>query len=149
MVATFLTRLFDEKKPRTLDDIMDLLLEQPEYRDARKNNSGPAIFLGSGSRRAGRVFVDMTGGTSGSKEIYASLTASGVSTIVGMHISEEHEKKAKENHLNVIIAGHISSDNLGLNLLLDAILPPEVTVAECSGFRRFTRAANPKRKKKT
>ena len=34
-----------------------------------------------------------------------------------MHISEEHRKEAEKSHLNVVVAGHISSDNLGLNLL--------------------------------
>ena len=63
----------------------------------------------------------MTGGTSGSKNIYEKLSQAGIGTIVGMHISEEHRKKAEENHVNVVIAGHISSDNLGLNLILDEL----------------------------
>jgi predicted ATPase len=38
-----------------------------------------------------------------------------------MHLSEDHYKHAKGEHINVVIAGHIASDNLGLNLLLDEI----------------------------
>ena len=38
-----------------------------------------------------------------------------------MHLSEEHFAKVKENNINVVIAGHISSDNLGVKLLLDNI----------------------------
>ena len=79
----------------------------------------------------------MTGGTEGSKDIFQSLTTSGVNTIVAMHLSEEHRKEAEKNHLNVIIAGHIASDNLGLNLLFDSILDDGIDVLECSGFKRY------------
>lgn len=140
MVVTFLQRLFDDKKPHDLGDLLDLLKAIPEYRDAIKIGAGPQIILGSKKRRAGKVFVDMTGGTEGSKEIFSSLASAGVNTIVGMHMSEEHRKEAEKNHLNVIIAGHISSDNLGLNLLLDETLSGSgVQVLECSGYKRTGR----------
>jgi putative NIF3 family GTP cyclohydrolase 1 type 2 len=140
MVASYLQKLFDDKKPYRLDDVLNLLLEIPEYKDARKYNAGPKLLLGSEKRKAGRIFVDMTGGTSGSKDIYKSLSLTGVNTIVGMHISEEHRKEAEQNHMNVIIAGHIASDTLGLNLLLDGTLAGEkINLLECSGFRRIAR----------
>lgn len=142
MVASYLQRLFEEKKPYTLDDVMDILREIPEYREASKHGAGPKVLIGSKSRKAGRVFVDMTGGTEGSKDIFESMSTSGINTIVAMHLSEEHRKEAEKNHINVIIAGHISSDNLGLNLLLDEIIRTsnqEFNILECSGFRRFSR----------
>ena len=140
MVAEYLQRLFDEKKPYLLSDILDILKVMPEYRNAAINGAGPKIVLGSGKRKAGKIFVDMTGGTEGAKDIFKTLTNSGVSTIVGMHISEEHRKEAEKAHMNVIVAGHISSDNLGLNLLIDEISKGnEIGIIECSGFRRFHR----------
>jgi putative NIF3 family GTP cyclohydrolase 1 type 2 len=140
MVASYLQKLFDEKKPFRLEDSIDLLLEIPEYRDAVKFNAGPKLLLGAEKRKTGKIFVDMTGGTSGSKEIYKSLSLSGVNTIVGMHMSDEHRKEAEQNHMNVIIAGHIASDTLGVNLLLDRTLAGEkIDVLECSGFRRIAR----------
>ena len=140
MVVTFLQKLFDEKKPDTLGELVDLLKDIPEYRNAAKNGAGPNILLGSKTRKAGRIFVDMTGGTEGSKDIFASLTSSGVNTIVAMHLSEEHRKEAEKNHLNVVIAGHIASDNLGVNLLLDEILKgSSINIMDCSGFRRNSR----------
>jgi hypothetical protein len=43
-------------------------------------------------------------------------------------------------NLNVVIAGHISSDNLGLNLLLDRIEKEEsLQIIGCSGFNRIKR----------
>lgn len=140
MVATYLQRLFDEKKPETLEDIIDLLMEIPEYKEAAKNDKGPKIMLGNKKRKSGKIFVDMTGGTGGSKDIYESLKTSGVNTVVGMHINEDHRKEAEKHHINVVIAGHISSDNLGMNLMLDEVLNgTQIQIVECSGFRRFTR----------
>ncbi|OGW68521.1 MAG: NGG1p interacting factor NIF3, partial [Nitrospirae bacterium RIFCSPHIGHO2_02_FULL_40_19] len=113
MVASYLQQVFDEKKPDTLEDITKILKEIPEYREAAKNNAGPKILLGSKDRRAGKIFVDMTGGTEGAKDIFENLVNSGVNTIVVMHLSEDHRKEAEKHHMNAVLAGHISSDNLG------------------------------------
>jgi putative NIF3 family GTP cyclohydrolase 1 type 2 len=140
MVASYLQNIFEKKAPDTLDDIIKIIKEIPEYREACRNNAGPKILLGSADRTAGKIFVDMTGGTEGAKEIFPSLVNSGVSTIVGMHLSEEHRKQAEKHHMNVVIAGHISSDNVGINLMLDEIQKKgSLGVIECSGFRRIMR----------
>ena len=140
MVATFLQSSFEEKKPYLLSDIIDFLRLLPEYREAAKNGSGPKILLGAESRKAGKIFVDMTGGTEGSKDIFQSLATTGVNTLVVMHLSEEHRKEAEKNHLNIVVAGHIASDNLGLNLLLDEVLKgSEIHILSCSGFQRVSR----------
>lgn len=140
MVATYLQRLFEEKKPYRISDVMEILKDIPEYRAASFNGAGPKILIGSKNRRAGKIFVDMTGGTEGSKEIFESLTAGGVNTIVAMHLGEEHRKEAEKNHLNVVIAGHIASDNVGLNLLLDELSRvSSLEIFECSGFKRVSR----------
>jgi putative NIF3 family GTP cyclohydrolase 1 type 2 len=139
-VVSYLQKLMDDKKPRTVGDVLDILLENPEYRHAQENNFGPKIISGSKRSKCGKIFVDMTGGTEGSKDIFQSLVNAKVSTLVCMHLSEEHFKKAKEQHLNVIIAGHISSDTFGLNLLLDELMKKEkFEVIPCSGFIRVER----------
>lgn len=140
MVATYLQKCINRKKPDTLNDILKILLDIPEYREAAQNNAGPKILIGSKERTAGRVFVDMTGGTEGAKDIFESIANSGINTIVAMHLSDEHRKKAEKHHLNVVIAGHISSDNLGINLMIDEIQKKgRLKVLPCSGFRRFSR----------
>ena len=145
MVATYLQKTFDEKKPYTIADVMDILKAIPEYREAARIGVGPKILIGSGTRKAGKIFVDMTGGTEGSKDIFESMAFSGINTIVAMHLSEEHRKEAEKNHLNVVIAGHISSDTIGMNLLLDELVRSAgapFTIYECSGFKRFSRLTN-------
>jgi len=57
-----------------------------------------------------------------------------------MHLSDEHRKKAEKHHLNVVIAGHISSDNVGINLMFDELQKKgKLKILPCSGFRRFNR----------
>jgi putative NIF3 family GTP cyclohydrolase 1 type 2 len=139
-VATYLQALFDKELPARLKDVVKLLKQIQEYQEAGRNNAGPRIMVGSDDQRTGRVFVDMTGGTSGSKATLEKLSQSGVGTIVGMHMSEDHRKEAEKHHIHVVIAGHISSDTLGLNLLLDAIEKHgPLNVVECSGFKRIRR----------
>ncbi|MFC1501276.1 NGG1p interacting factor NIF3 [Elusimicrobiota bacterium] len=140
-VATFLQNLFDKKKPKFLKDVIKILNDIPEYKEARKNSAGPFILVGSKENRAGKIFVDMTGGTEGAKESTENLAKAGVSTIIGMHMSESHYKDAEKHNIRVIIAGHISSDNLGINLLLDSAEKElgKFDVIECSGFRRIKR----------
>lgn len=140
-VARYLQKRMDEKKPKTLKQIVDLLLQEPEYRDAVVNKAGPKILIGKPQDKAGKVLVDMTGGTEGSKDIFGRLSQIGVQTYLGMHLSEDHFNKIKTEHLNVVIAGHMASDNLGMNLLLDKLEKKErFKVIECSGFRRVRRA---------
>ena len=58
----------------------------------------------SAARRArgpGRIVVDMTGGTEGPTDALDRLSQSGVGTLVGMHYSEEHKKRAEELKLNL------------------------------------------------
>jgi hypothetical protein len=140
MVVNHLQKEFDKKKPDTLDDVVKIIKKIPEYQEAGKNGTGPKILLGSKNRSAGKIFVDMTGGTEGAKDIFESLVNSGVNTIVGMHLSEEHRKEAEKRHINVVIAGHISSDNVGMNLILDSVQKKgKIKIIPCSGFRRFSR----------
>ncbi|MCM8800579.1 MAG: NGG1p interacting factor NIF3 [Candidatus Omnitrophica bacterium] len=140
--SSFIQHLLDKEKPKKLKDILEILYQIPEYKEAEKNNAGPRIILGNPNRTAGRIFVEMTGGTEGPKDSFENLSKVGVRTIVAMHLSEEHFKKVRDTNLNVVIAGHISSDTLGLNLLLDKIereSKEEFDIFACSGFRRFKR----------
>lgn len=137
-VATYLQERIDGVDPSYLSDVMDVLLSIPPYQDSRKIGAGPKIVTGSKENRCGKVFVDMTGGTGGPKNIFKNLAEAQIGTIVGMHIGEEHLKKAKENHINVIIAGHMASDTIGMNLLLDKALGGEkTTIIASSGFRKY------------
>jgi len=138
-VHHFLTELFNKEKPKYLKDIFDLLLTIPEYKEAKKMGFGPKIFSGDLKSKAGKIIVDMTGGTEGAKELMKKFSDSGIGTVVGMHFSEEHKKEAEENYINLVVAGHMSSDSLGMNLLLDEVEKKGVKVESFSGLIRIKR----------
>lgn len=142
-VASFLSGLFAKERPKKVQDIVDILMGLPEYKIADNSlNNGPKIILGNPGRSTGKILMEMTGGTEGNKDVYDKLYKSGIRTLVSMHLSEEHFKKVKDANLNVVIAGHISSDTLGLNLLLDRIEKQgkqTFQVIDCSGFTRIKR----------
>jgi len=139
-VSVYLNELIKKKKPKTVQDVIDLLENEPEYSRAIPNGAGPQITLGKASNKCGKVIVEMTGGTGGSKKIYPELVKAGVKTIIAMHMSEDHFKKARKHKLNIIIAGHMASDSLGLNILLDKVdKKGKFNIIPCSGFIRVNR----------
>ncbi len=138
-VVHYLEELFERKNPKTVGEVVDLLKEVPEYSQAVKLNAGPKIVVGSEERSTGRIFVDMTGGTGGSQDAYSKLSEVGVGTIVCMHMGEKHRKEAEKNHINVVIAGHMASDSIGLNLVLDQLEAKGIHIEHCAGLIRHSR----------
>ncbi len=141
LAAKFLKDLIEQKKPERIGELIDLLKEVPEYKEAMKIGAGPKIFVGVPENRCGKIALsEITGGTEGSSKLYAKMANAGIGTVIGMHISEEHKKQAEEANLNVVIAGHISSDSLGVNLFLDELEKQGIEIIACSGLIRISRA---------
>ena len=140
LVARFLKNLIEEKKPETVGEIVALLKELPEYKEAMKIGVGPKIFVGSPENRCGKIAVsEITGGTEGSVKMYEKMSQAGIGTVIAMHTSEEHKKEAEASHINIVIAGHMSSDSLGVNLFMDELEKQGIEIVPCSGFTRFSR----------
>ncbi|MFA6553707.1 MAG: NGG1p interacting factor NIF3 [Patescibacteria group bacterium] len=142
IVANYLHGLIKKqgKKLERVSDVMKMIKSIPEYQVAIKQKSGPMLFAGSLDRYAGKIALsEVTGGTSGSKEMYEKLSQAGIGTIIGMHMHEEYKKEAEKQHINVLIAGHMSSDSLGMNFFLDEIEKKGVEVIPCSGLIRIRR----------
>ncbi len=136
----FVERFLAAGAPATLGNLIRALRTIPEYGDAAKKGYGPELIRGDDAHRPGKVIVDMTGGTEGPIDALDRLRDAGVDTVVGMHFSEEHRKRAESLHLNLVIAGHISSDTLGMNLVLDRIEAQGVAVRCVSGMIRVRRS---------
>lgn len=123
-----------------IEDLMNVLKKIPEYDKAIELGIGPKIFVGNKENRCGKIAVtEITGGTEGSPELYEKMAIAGIGTIIGMHMSEEHKKKAESAHINVVIPGHISSDSLGINLFLDELEKQGIEIIVCSGVTRHSR----------
>ncbi len=140
LAAKFLKDKIEQTKLERIEDLIRLLKEIPEYREAMKIGVGPKIFVGSEENRCGKIAVtEITGGTEGSPKLFEKMTQAGLGTVVAMHMSEEHKKEAEIANLNVVVAGHISSDSLGVNLLLDEFEKQGIEIIPCSGFTRISR----------
>ncbi|MCF7846096.1 MAG: Nif3-like dinuclear metal center hexameric protein [Candidatus Peribacteraceae bacterium] len=137
----FVEKLIAKKNPRTLGDIIELLLGEPEFRESAKRGVPPITFVGNKNSKAGKIAVSgFTGGTSSSAKVYESLKHAGVGTEIAMHMKPEAQKEAEKHGINVVVAGHIASDSLGMNLLIDEIeKKSKVEVVQLGGFMRFSR----------
>ncbi len=141
LVSNFLQDLINRSSYRTVGDIINILLTLPEYQKASQLKAGPRIVTGDKNRRAGKVFIKMSGGTAGAEKAYEKLAAAGVGTYICMHIPDKHRQAARENNINVIVAGHMASDSLGMNLFLDELQSRGINIIPCSGLIRVSRLA--------
>lgn len=140
LAAKFLKEKIDERKPERIEDLIDLLKEVPEYQEAIKHGAGPKIFVGAEENRCGKIAVtEITGGTECSPKLYEKIAQAGIGTVVGMHMSEENKKEAEAANINVVIAGHMSTDSVGVNLFLDDLEKQGIEIVPCSGLIRVSR----------
>lgn len=139
LVTSFLQKMFDKAPPDNLKELIDQLRSIPEFNQAAKMSAGPTVLVGDEEKRAGKILVDMTGGTGGPREVIEKLAAAGVGTLIGMHMDDKARKQAEKFNVNVIIAGHMSSDSLGMNLFLDKLEQKGLKILICSGIRRVSR----------
>jgi len=114
-------KLLDEKfadKPDTkLEDIVKALEEISEYKNSARK---PVIRVGSNDSYAGKIYVRMAGFTGPGAPVLKQFFDGGVGTLVMMHIPEADAKELKEHNVgNVVIAGHMSSDSIGMNKIAD------------------------------
>ena len=140
LAAGFLKNEIESHNFERIEDLMNLLKKIPEYKEAIKFGAGPKIFVGEPERRCGKIAItEITGGTEGSHKLYEKMATAGIGTVVGMHMSEEHKKEAEAANINVVIAGHISSDSIGVNLFLDELEKQGIEIIPCSGLIRISR----------
>lgn len=140
LVTKFLKEKINKEKPEYIIDILKFLKSISEYKEAVKIGAGPRLFAGSPENRTGKtVLLETTGGTEGSAEMYGYLSQVGIGTVIGMHMSETHKKQAEKAHINAVVAGHISSDSIGMNLFLDELEKKGIKIVPCSGLIRVSR----------
>ncbi len=140
LVAHFLKTRVEEKNPELVGEIVEIIKNIEEYKRSAKLGAPVKLFAGAEENRAGRIaFTEITGGTEGAKDIYREMAVAGIGTIVAMHLSEEHRKNAEEAHLNVVVAPHIASDSLGMNLFLDELEKQKIEIIPAGGLIRAKR----------
>lgn len=141
LVAQFVRRAIEAKDHEYVEDVLKTLKEIPEYHHAMAHKAGPQLFAGKPGNRAGKIaLTELTGGTEGNHDIFERLAQVGVGTIIGMHMSEKHTESARKAHINAVVAGHMSSDSIGMNLFLDELEKRGLEVVATSGLDRVKRS---------
>lgn len=132
IVQSRLDEAFSGRQKTTLDEVVDELIKIPEY---KRSISKPAIRVGKGKDYAGRIAVLMAGGTNGGEDVFKAFFDAGVGTIVCMHVPDDVRAAVNEQNIgNIIVAGHMASDSVGLNRIADAIEERGVELARGFGI---------------
>jgi putative NIF3 family GTP cyclohydrolase 1 type 2 len=140
LAADFLKNKIQKKNFEKVGELIEEIEKIEEYKKAKEIKQGPTLFAGKKENYCGKIaLTEITGGTEGNPKVYEWLAKAGIGTIVGMHVSEGHRQEAEKNFLNVLIAGHMSSDSLGVNLFLDKLEKRGIKIIPCSGLIRVKR----------
>ncbi len=132
IVQKHLDLKFENNNKKTLGDVVDALNEMEIYKNALAN---PVIRVGSKNDFAGKIAVLMAGGTNGGIDVMKSYFEAGVGTVVCMHVPEDVKKAIAEQNIgNVIVAGHMASDSIGLNVIIEAWQSEGLEVTKMSGI---------------
>jgi len=116
----------------TVADVIAALEELPEYGEGP---AGPVIRCGSSDDYAGKVFVSMAAGTNGGPDVMTAYFDAGVGTLVLMHIPENALKAVKEQgYGNIVIAGHMRSDSIGINMFIAELEKRGIEVIRMGGI---------------
>ena len=139
-VETFLREKIEAESFERVEDVTKFLKSIEEYKKAIELGMGPTLFSGKPENRCGKIYIGMTGGTEPPPKLFTSMAQAGIGTIVSMHLSEDSKKEADAASMNIVVTGHMSSDSVGMNLILDELEKQEVEIIPCSGLIRVSRA---------
>jgi len=132
IVQDFLDEKFKDKPETKVQEIVEVLEEIAEY---NKSTRKPVIRVGSKESFAGKIYVLMAGLTGPGPKVLKAYFEAGVGTLVLMHVPEKDAKEVKEQGIgNIVVAGHMSSDSLGLNKIAQSWAAQGVETTMMSGI---------------
>jgi hypothetical protein len=126
---------FPEGNDKTLGDLIDELMQFEEY---QKSPVKPKVILGKDDDPCGVPVIAFANGTCGGPAVIKTYWKYGRDTAVYMHIPHGDVKKLAEDadHKNLVIAGHMASDSIGINIFIDALLERDMEVHTFNGVVR-------------
>ncbi len=114
-IQTYLDERFSKTPRATLKEVVNALNELDIYKNAL---ASPVIRVGSEGDYCGKIAVLFAGGTNGGADVYKAYFDHGVGTIIAMHCPEDVKSAVEEQNIgNVIVAGHMASDSIGLHVI--------------------------------
>ncbi|HSO93818.1 MAG TPA: hypothetical protein VLS53_05030 [Candidatus Dormibacteraeota bacterium] len=99
----------------------------------------PELWLGVAENPLGRWLVQMAAGVNGGAGIYRTYYEHGIDTILAMHLDERDLRELEllqRAGANLIITGHMASDSIGVNRVIDALEHEGLEVIAGSGVIR-------------
>lgn len=99
----------------------------------------PELWLGRPENPVGKWVVQMAAGLSGGAPVFRTYYEHGIDTILAMHIEERDLRDLEQDQppsANLVVTGHMPSDSIGMNRILDAIEERGVEVIAGSGVIR-------------
>ena len=114
------------RKYSTVQDVVSALRELPEFKNAVTEIK---IRLGKAENPAGKVVVSHGAGTNGGYEVAKTYFKYRIGTVVYIHISPKNLEKLKTDNVgNLIVTGHIASDSVGINPLINELGKRNISV---------------------
>ena len=130
-IQAHMDKVYNANPKATIQDLIDELMTIPEYKNSL---SEPKVRVGSKEDYCGKPFVTMAGGTGGGAEVFKAYFEAGVGTLVNMHIPFGDITKVKDHGIgNVLVAGHMASDSVGINGLMNELEKRGIEVIRMSG----------------
>jgi putative NIF3 family GTP cyclohydrolase 1 type 2 len=130
-------RLVETGPAATVHDLTDILLELPEYVHAK---TLPAIVAGDPADRAGKVVTAFAGGTNGGAAVVEAYWRHGVNTVMTLHMEVADIVKLRQSDVKgtLVVAGHIASDSVGVNALVQVLRAGGLDVTPMGGVVSHT-----------
>lgn len=130
-IQKYLDRILKKTDKPKVRDVIKTLEKLPEY---KKTLAKPVVRVGKEEDFAGRVFVTMAGGTGGGEKVARAYFEAGIGTLVVMHMPDDTIKAVKAQNIgNVVVAGHMASDSVGINQVIRALEKKGLEVIRMSG----------------
>lgn len=134
MIEAIDNHLVSLDRAPVVEDAIDGLMTLPEYQHAATRIMVPVGTLDS---PLGRVAVVHGAGTNGGARIASAYFKAGIGTVVYIHCAGPEVAALQEaGGGNLVVAGHISSDLIGINRYIDAVEALGIEVVRISEIGR-------------
>ena len=107
----------------------------PEIREAPTDVE---VRVGREENELGTVAVHHAAGTNGGSEVARAYFEHGVDTVIYIHVGGSDTKELREefgDEKNLVITGHIASDAIGMNVLIEALEEQGLDCTRFSGLK--------------
>lgn len=118
----------------TVTEALGWFSELPEMEAAM---TCPEAWVGDPAAPLGRWTVAMAGGTNGGYPVFREYWRHGVDTIFAMHCAEDDLRRLRAEAgpgRNLVVTGHMATDSIGINRVIDGLEAQGVEVTRTSGI---------------